>query len=169
MNLLIKEEDIQHRVKELGQKIAHDYRDTTPVLIGVLKGACIFLADLLREITIPVELDFLTVSSYDGNRSSGMVRLVSDVSLPITQRDVILVEDIIDTGRTVSYLVETLKARNPKSLVVCALLEKQKSREFNVPLTYVGFKIPSIFVVGYGLDYKSEYRNLKYIGVLNGS
>ncbi len=168
MKLLIKEEDILQKVKEIGKQINRDYRNKNPIIVGVLRGAFIFLADLLREIEIPVELDFLFISSYNGKESSGVVRITDDLSLTIEDRDVILIEDIIDTGRTISYIIENLKTRKPRSLAVCALLNKEEHRVIDVPLTYVGFTIPGVFVVGYGLDYSNKYRNLRYIGVLNG-
>lgn len=167
MNILVKEETIQQRVKELGRQINNDYRNKTPILVGVLKGAFVFMADLLREIDIPVEVDFLSIASYDGRESSGVVRLNSDLSLNIEDRDVILIEDIVDSGRTINYIIKNLKTRKPRSLAVCTLLNKKEERIVDVPLTYVGFDIPGIFVVGYGLDYLNRYRNLRDIGVLN--
>jgi len=163
---LIKEEDIKKKIKELGKEINRDYKNKNPILIGVLKGAFIFMADLLRELEIPVEIDFLGISSYEGKRSSGIVRITQDLSLNIEGRDVILIEDIIDTGRTIEYILKNLKTRNPSSIAVCTLLNKKESRIVEVPLTYVGFNIPSVFVVGYGLDYENRYRNLRDIGVL---
>jgi len=167
LNVLIKEVDIKNKVSEIGARINDEYRDKKPVLIGVLKGAFMFLADLLREIEIPVEVDFLSIHSYDGTESSGVVRITHDLSLNIEARHVILVEDIIDTGRTVNYILENLRTRRPESLAVCSLLNKESRRVVDVPLAYVGFTIPSAFVVGYGLDYSNRYRNLKYIGVLD--
>lgn len=167
MNILIKETDIKQRVMDIGRQINAEYRDRKPILIGVLKGAFVFLADLLREIEIPVEVDFLSIHSYDGSESSGIVRITHDLSLNIEDRDVILIEDIIDTGRTVNYILENLQTRKPRSLAVCALLSKETRRVMDVPLSYVGFTIPSVFVVGYGLDYGNDYRNLKYIGALD--
>jgi len=168
LNILIKEDDIMKRVKEIGQEINRDYKDKNPILIGVLKGAFVFLADLLRSIEISVELDFLSIHSYEGTQSSGIVRINSDLTLNIQDRDVIIVEDIIDSGRTISYIIENLKTRRPRSLAICTLLNKKEHRAVEVPLTYVGFNIPAVFVIGYGLDYGNNYRNLKYIGVLNG-
>lgn len=167
MNVLIKETEIQQKVQEIGKKINKEYKDRKPILIGVLKGAFVFLADLLREIDIPVEIDFLSIHSYDGSESSGVVRITHDLSLNIEDRDVILVEDIIDTGRTVSYIIENLHTRKPRSLAVCSLLNKETRRVVDVRLSYVGFTIPGVFVVGYGLDYDNRYRNLKCIGVLD--
>ena len=152
---------------ELGSRINADYKDCNPVIIGVLKGAFVFLADLLRETDIPLEVDFLSIHSYNGAESSGVVRITHDLSLNIEDRDVILVEDIIDTGRTVKYILDNLRTRKPRSLAVCSLLNKEERRVIEVSLKYVGFKIPGFFVVGYGLDYDNRYRNLKYIGVLD--
>jgi hypoxanthine phosphoribosyltransferase len=167
LDVLIKEADIKKKIKQMGGLINSDYRDKNPILIGVLKGAFVFLADLLREVNIPLEVDFLSIHSYDGTQSSGVVRITHDLSLNIEDRHVILVEDIIDTGQTVSYILDNLKTRKPLSLVVCVLLNKKERRVVEVPLAYVGFTIPGMFVVGYGLDYDNRYRNLKYIGVLD--
>jgi hypoxanthine phosphoribosyltransferase len=167
MNVLIEEKEIRKKVRELGSRINTDYKDCNPVIIGVLKGAFVFLADLLRETDIPLEVDFLSIRSYNGTESSGVVRITHDLSLNIEDRDVILVEDIIDTGRTVKYILDNLRTRKPRSLAVCSLLNKEERRVIEVPLKYVGFKIPGFFVVGYGLDYDNRYRNLKYIGVLD--
>ncbi|HEX7320242.1 MAG TPA: hypoxanthine phosphoribosyltransferase [bacterium] len=168
MNVLIKEEDVIKKVKDIGALINSDYRGKNPVLIGVLKGAFVFLADLLRELEIPHELDFLAISSYSGKTSRGIVKISADLSINIEDRDVILVEDIVDTGCTLHYILENLKTRQPRSLAVCALLNKKENRRTEIPLTYVGFTIPSVFVVGYGLDYENQYRNLRYIGVYDG-
>lgn len=167
MNTLIKEEDIAKKVKEIAGQINHDYRNKQPVCVGVLKGAFVFLADLLRLIEIPVEIDFLGIASYDGDGSTGVVRLTSDLTVNIEDREVILVEDIVDSGRTINYILDNLRTRRPRSLAVCTLLNKQGDRIVDVPLTYVGFNIPTVFVVGYGLDYDNKYRNLKYVGVLS--
>jgi hypoxanthine phosphoribosyltransferase len=167
LNVLIEEKEIQQKVQEIGKKINAEYRNRKPILVGVLKGAFVFLADLLREIDIPVEIDFLSIHSYNGSESSGVVRITHDLSLNIEDRDVILVEDIIDTGRTVSYIIENLRTRKPRSLAVCSLLNKETRRVVDVPLTYVGFTIPGLFVVGYGLDFDNRYRNLRCIGVLD--
>lgn len=165
MNILIKEDAIKKRVKELGKEINSDYKNRNPVIVGVLKGAFVFLADLLRELEIPVEIDFLGISSYEGAKSSGIVRITQDLSLKIEDRDVILVEDIVDSGRTLNYIISNLRTRRPRSIAVCAFLNKKSGRVMDVPLTYVGFNIPQLFVVGYGLDYENKFRNLKYIGV----
>jgi hypoxanthine phosphoribosyltransferase len=168
LNILLKEEDIKKRIKELGGAINNDYKHKKPILIGVLKGAFVFLADLLRELKIPVEVDFLGISSYTGTKSSGIERITQDLSLNIEDRDVILIEDIVDSGRTLDYIINNLKTRKPRSIAVCALLNKKDGRVVDVPLTYIGFNIPEVFVVGYGLDYENKFRNLKYIGVYHG-
>ncbi len=168
MNILIKEEDIKNRIKEIGTEINNDYKNKNPILIGVLKGSFVFLADLLRELEIPVEIDFLGISSYTGTKSSGIVRISQDLSLNIEDRDVILIEDIVDSGRTLDYIINNLKTKRPRSIAVCALLNKKDARVVDVPLTYIGFNIPRVFVVGYGLDYENKFRNLKYIGVYHG-
>ncbi|MEO0129480.1 MAG: hypoxanthine phosphoribosyltransferase [candidate division WOR-3 bacterium] len=168
MNILIKEEDIRKRIKEIGLEINNDYKNKNPILIGVLKGSFVFLADLLRELNIPVEIDFLGISSYTGTKSSGVVRITQDLSLNIEDRDIILIEDIVDSGRTLDYIINNLKTRKPRSIAVCTLLNKKDARVIEVPLTYIGFNIPKVFVVGYGLDYENKFRNLKYIGVYHG-
>jgi len=164
--VLITEERLRERVCELGGFISQDYRGRTPILVCILKGAFIFLADLVRSITIPVEMDFMTVSSYNLATSSGVVRIIGDLAGSIEGRDVLIVEDIIDSGLTQSYLRENLLVRRPSDLKICALLVKQVLRKIEVRVDYVGFEIPGDFVVGYGLDYSGRYRNLSYIGVL---
>ena len=168
MNVLIKEEEIIRRIKELGKEINRDYKNKNPILIGVLKGAFVFLADLLRELDMHIEIDFLGISSYNGQSSTGIVKISSDLSLNIEDRDVIIVEDIVDTGRTLRYIIDNLNTRHPRSLAVCTLLNKKEHRTIELPITYAGFNIPAVFVVGYGLDYANKYRNLRYIGVYNG-
>ncbi|MEO0095300.1 MAG: hypoxanthine phosphoribosyltransferase [candidate division WOR-3 bacterium] len=168
MRILIKEEDIVKRIKEIAKEINNDYKGKNPIVVGVLKGAFVFLADLLRELEIPVEVDFLGISSYTGTESSGVVRITQDLSLNIEDRDVILIEDIVDSGRTLEYIINNLKAKKPRSIAVCTLLNKKDARIVDVPLTYVGFNIPQVFVIGYGLDYMNKYRNLRYIGVYHG-
>ncbi len=167
MNILIKEDDIKKRIKEIGREINIDYKNKNPVLIGVLKGAFMFLADLLKEIDVPVEIDFLGISSYTGTQSSGVVRITQDLSINIEDRDIILVEDIVDSGRTIDYIIKNLRTRNPRSIAVCTLLNKKDARVVEVPLTYVGFNIPRVFAIGYGLDYENKFRNLRNIGVYN--
>src|SRR5215471_4103531 len=165
--VLISSEEIAARVADLGEAISRDYTGRAPVLVGVLKGALVFVSDLIRAITLPVSLDFMSVSSYgSGTRSSGVVRLSSDLSMSIEGRDVIIVEDIIDSGRTISYLRRNLATRHPRSLALCALLDKVARREVDVAADYVGFVIPDEFVVGYGLDHDGLLRNLRHIAVL---
>ena len=166
--VLIGEAQIRARVVELGAQISHDYRDAGEVMmVGILKGSFIFLADLARALTIPRRVDFLSISSYGmrGNKA-GALRLILDLREPIRNRDVLVVEDIVDTGHTLAYLLEMLAARHPASLKTCALVTKPSRRERDVPLDYVGFEIPDAWVVGYGLDYKDRYRTLSYIGVI---
>jgi len=166
--VLISEDELRARVAALGQAIARDYADANPVLVGVLKGALVFMADLIREMPIEITMDFMALSSYgSGTRSSGVVKLAADLSMPIDDRDVILVEDIIDTGRTVSYLKRNLETRHPRSVRLCALLDKIERREVEVDIHYLGFTIPNVFVVGYGLDHAGRYRNLPYLAVLD--
>lgn len=165
--VLIEEEPLRARIEELGRQISADYEGRDLLLVGVLKGAVFFLADLMRELTVPCEIDFMAISSYgDGIDSSGVVRILKDLDASIAGRHVLVVEDIIDSGLTLSYLMRSLSAREPASLAVCALLTKPDRREIDVPVRYVGFDIPNKFVVGYGLDYAERYRNLPYIGVL---
>jgi hypoxanthine phosphoribosyltransferase len=166
--VLIDEQALGRRVRELGAQIARDYAGRVPVLIGVLKGAVIFLADLVRAIDLPVETEFIALASYGAStRSSGIVKLTADLTTSIEGRDVVVVEDIVDTGRTLVYLLRNLETRQPRSLRVCALLDKSGRREVPVDLHYVGFAIPDQFVVGYGLDYAGLYRNLPEIAVLD--
>jgi hypoxanthine phosphoribosyltransferase len=165
--VLIPAEDLTARVGDLGRQIRADYAGRTPMLVGVLKGAVVFLADLMRAIDAPCECDFIALSSYGAStRSSGIVELTKDLSVPIEGRDVLIVEDIVDTGRTLAYLLRNLETRQPATLRVCTLLDKAARREVPVTLDYVGFQIPDEFVVGYGLDFAGLYRNLPYLGVL---
>jgi hypoxanthine phosphoribosyltransferase len=166
--ILIEEEALQARIEELGREISADYEGRDLLLVGVLKGAVFFLADLMRELSVPCEIDFMAISSYgDGTDSSGVVRILKDLDESIAGRNVLVVEDIIDSGLTLSYLIRSLAAREPASLEICALLTKPDRREIDVPVRYVGFDIPNKFVIGYGLDYAERYRNLPYIGVLD--
>lgn len=163
---VISSEELSNRVGELGRKISADYAGKNLLLIGVLKGAFLFMADLAREIEVPVEVDFMAVSSYGtATKTSGVVRILKDLDLDLTGRDVIIVEDIIDSGLTLSYLIRNLKFRHPASLAVCALLVKHGVDEQGLDLRYIGFEIPQEFVVGYGLDAAERYRNLPYIAV----
>jgi hypoxanthine phosphoribosyltransferase len=166
-DVLVDEATLRARVEELGTEISADYAGRDLLLVGVLKGAVFFIADLMRELTTACEIDFMAISSYGaGTDSSGVVRILKDLDLNIAGRDVLVVEDIIDSGLTLSYLMRTLRARGPRSLEICALLTKPDRREIDVPVRYVGFEIPNRFVIGYGLDYAERYRNLPYIGVL---
>ena len=168
--VLITQEEIAERVRELGQALSRDYAGKDPLLVGVLKGAVVFLSDLIRAVDIPLVADFIGVSRYGGSsRSSGVVKITADLSISIEDRHVVIVEDIIDTGRTISYLKRNLQTRHPASLRVMALLDKVERREVNVELDYVGFTIPNEFVVGYGLDYQGLYRNLPCIAALEES
>jgi hypoxanthine phosphoribosyltransferase len=166
--ILITEQQIQDKVRELGQRLAADYAGTELTLVSVLKGSLPFMADLMRAIPIPVQIDLMEVSSYGGNNTetSGLVRILKDLSSSIAGRDVLIVEDIIDTGLTLNYLLRYLRGKNPGSLRICALLDKPARRLVEIPIDYRGFSIPDQFVVGYGLDYGEFYRNLPFIGVL---
>jgi len=164
---LIGTEELQAKVTELGRRISEDYRGRNPLLICLLRGAVVFLSDLIRATDIPLEMDFMAISSYgDSTESSGVVRLMMDLKSNITGRDVLIVEDIVDTGRTLAYILANLRTRRPADVKVCALLSKSSRREIEVELDYLGFEIPDKFVVGYGLDYAENYRNLPFIGVL---
>jgi hypoxanthine phosphoribosyltransferase len=166
--ILIDEETLAARVAELGAEVSADYEGRDLLLIGVLKGAVFFMADLMRHLTVACEVDFMAISSYgDATDSSGIVRILKDLDINIEGRDVLVVEDIIDSGLTLSYLMRNLESREPASLEVCALLTKPSRREIDVPVRYVGFEIPNKFVVGYGLDFAERYRNLPYVGVLD--
>ena len=166
--ILIEEDVLQARVRELGAEISRDYAGRDLLLVGVLKGAVFFMADLMRELTIPCEIDFMAISSYGaGTDSSGVVRILKDLDLNISGRNVLVVEDIIDSGLTLSYLVRSLTARKPASVDICALLTKPERREVDVPVRYIGFEIPNEFVIGYGLDYAERYRNLPHVAVLH--
>ncbi|KJS15886.1 MAG: hypoxanthine phosphoribosyltransferase [Peptococcaceae bacterium BRH_c4b] len=166
--ILVREEDINSRVKELGDLISRDYRDTDGLLVvGILKGAVIFMADLVRQLTIPVKLDFMAVSSYGkASESSGVVRILKDLEHNIQGKHLLIVEDIVDTGLTLKYLKENLETRGPASLKICTLLDKPARRKVNVEVNYNGFIIGDEFVVGYGLDYNERYRNEKSIFIL---
>jgi hypoxanthine phosphoribosyltransferase len=166
-NVLLDADTISRRVVELGQEISRDYAGRDLLLIGVLKGAVFFIADLMRELEVSCEVDFMAISSYGSSTdSSGVVRILKDLDESIEGRDVLVVEDIIDSGLTLSYLLRTLRARQPRSLEVCALLTKPTRRKIEINCQYVGFEIPADFVIGYGLDFAEKYRNLPYVGVL---
>jgi hypoxanthine phosphoribosyltransferase len=166
--VLVDEEALQARIRDLGLEISDDYAGRDLLLIGVLKGAVFFMADLMRRLTVACEVDFMAISSYGGaTDTSGVVRILKDLDLNIEGRDVLVVEDIIDSGLTLSYLMRNLEAREPASLEICSLLTKPGRRRIDVPVRYVGFEIPDRFVIGYGLDFAERYRNLPYVAVLS--
>lgn len=167
IRVLLKEEEVDKRIEEIGKQISKDYEGKEVHLICVLKGGVFFTCELAKRITVPVSLDFMSVSSYGaGTVSSGVVKIVKDLDEPLEGKDVLIVEDIIDSGRTLSYLIEILQKRNPNSIRLCTLLDKPERRVVEVDVDYVGFNIPDEFVVGYGLDYDQKYRNLPFIGVV---
>lgn len=166
---LVSEQEVEERVCELGRQISEDYAGRQVHLICVLKGGVFFMCELAKRITVPVSMDFMSVSSYgDGTSSSGVVKIAKDLDEPLEGKDVLIVEDIIDSGRTLSYLIQILEKRRPRSMKLCTLLDKPERRVKPVEVDYVGFNIPDEFVVGYGLDYAQKYRNLPYIGVVEG-
>jgi hypoxanthine phosphoribosyltransferase len=168
--VLVEREELEGRVRELGEEISRDYEGRDLLLVGVLKGAIFFLSDLMRHLSVPCEVDFMAVSSYGSSTdSSGVVRILKDLDAAIEGREVLIVEDIVDSGLTLSYLYRILSAREPASVRVCALLTKPARRTVELPIDYVGFEIPNEFVVGYGLDYGERYRNLPYVAVLEGA
>ena len=167
VNVLLSEEEVDAKIKELGELISKDYAGKEIHLVCVLRGGSFFMCELAKRITVPVSLDFMSVSSYGGDtKSSGMVKIVKDLDDSIAGKDVLVVEDIIDSGRTLSYLLELLKDRKPNSLKLCTLLDKPERRVVDVDIDYTAFQVPDKFVVGYGLDYDQKYRNLPYIGVV---
>lgn len=166
LSVVIGEEDLRRRVRELGAEISRDYAGRTPVLVAVLKGSFMFLADLSRAITIPVHLDFMAITRYGAGRRGGAVRIEKDLDLAITGREVLFVEDIVDTGLTLGYLVRALQAREPAGIAVCTLLDRQARRLAKLPIRYTGFEVPDRFLVGYGLDRREEFRNLPYLAAL---
>ncbi len=167
LKIMISEEEIQKKVKEIGQRITEDYKGRDLLVVGILKGCMLFLSDLVKEIKLPLTMDFMVVSSYgSATKSSGVVRIIKDLEREIQDKDVLIIEDIVDTGLTLSYLMENLKTRNPRSVKVCSLLDKPDRRKAAVDIEYVGFTIPDEFVVGYGLDYSEVYRNLPFVCVL---
>jgi hypoxanthine phosphoribosyltransferase len=166
--ILVQADDLQRRIRELGAEITRDYQGRDLLLVCVLKGAVFFLSDLMRAIEVPCEVDFMAVASYgDSTDSSGVVRILKDLDAAIEGRDVLIVEDIVDSGLTLQYLVRNLRARGPSSLEVCALLTKPARRKAEVGAKYIGFEIPNRFVIGYGLDHAEKYRNLPYVAALN--
>jgi hypoxanthine phosphoribosyltransferase len=165
--ILVQSDDLSHRVRELAAEVSRDYEGRDLFLVGVLKGAVFFLSDLMKHLEVPCEVDFMAVSSYGSSTdTSGIVRILKDLDSPIEGREVLIVEDIVDSGLTLSYLLRTLRARNPASLEVCALLTKPERRKIELPIKYVGFEIPNRFAIGYGLDYGERFRNLPYVAVL---
>ncbi len=165
--VLLSEEEIQEKLAEMGKQITEDYQGKELLIIGVLKGAFVFMADLIRHIDVPLEVDFMAVSSYgDSTKSSGVVRILKDLDRPIENKNILIVEDIIDTGLTLSYLVSNLESRGAESVTICTLLDKPQRRKINMDIKYKGFDIPDEFVIGYGIDYAEKYRNLKEICIL---
>jgi hypoxanthine phosphoribosyltransferase len=165
--VLITEDEIEQRVAELGALISRDYKGRQPILVNILKGGIIFLSDLVRQLEVLHEIDFMSVSSYESQtESTGVVRILADLNINIEGKDVIIVEDIVDSGLTLDYIRHILLARRPKSMTICTLLDKKVKRKKEVPLDYVGFEIPDEFVIGYGLDYMQKYRNLPFVAVL---
>lgn len=168
--VLISQEQISEKISELGSKISEDYKDKHLLLVSVLKGSVVFMADLMRAITVPCEIDFMCVSSYgSGAKTSGVVKIVKDLDIKLEGLDVLIVEDILDSGLTLSYITEILAARNPNSIKICTLLDKPDRRQANIKPDYMGFVIPDAFVVGFGLDYNEKYRNLPFVGELSPS
>jgi len=166
--VLVQRDELAHRVRELGAEISADYEERDLLLVGVLKGAFFFLSDLMRVLTVPCEVDFMAVASYgDSTSTSGVVRILKDLDAPIQGREVLIVEDIVDSGLTLSYLLRMLQARDPKSVEVCALLTKPDRRKVDLPIRYTGFEIPDRFAIGYGLDYAERFRELPYVAVLD--
>jgi hypoxanthine phosphoribosyltransferase len=168
--VLLSSEEIHKKIAELGKSISTDYKDKNLLMVSILKGSIVFMADLMREVTIPARIDFMSVSSYGaGVKTSGVVKITKDLDIPIEGYDLLIVEDILDSGLTLHYIIDILKSRKPKSISICTLLDKPERRKVEVRSDYVGFNIPDKFVVGYGLDYAEKYRNLPYIGVLKPS
>ena len=168
--VLISEEELSNIVKSLGKQIAEDYKGKDLMIVSILKGSIIFMADLMRAVDIPCTIDFMAVSSYgSGTKTSGVVKIIKDLDASIEGKDLLIVEDILDSGRTLSYIKEILLARNPKSIKICTLFDKPERREADIYADYIGSKVPNEFIVGYGLDYDEHYRNLPYIGVLKES
>jgi hypoxanthine phosphoribosyltransferase len=166
LEIVIGEQELRQRVRELGAEISRDYAGRSPILVSVLKGAFVFLADLVREISIPVAVDFMAITRYGAGRRGGAVRIEKDLDLAIAGRDVLVVEDIVDTGLTLGYLMKNLGARDPAGLAVCTLLDRRARRLTKLPLRYVGFEVPDRFLVGYGLDHREDWRNLPYLAAL---
>ncbi len=168
--VLFTERQIAVMVERVGKEISRDYKDKNLLLVSVLKGSVVFMADLMRSITIPAKIDFMATSSYgSGTKTSGVVKIIKDLDIPLSGYDIVLVEDILDSGKTLSYLMELLRDRNPKSIQICTLFDKPERREVEVQASYVGSVIPDEFIVGYGLDYDEKYRNLPFVGILEPS
>ena len=167
LRVLLSEDEIREKVRELGGKITADYKNSNLMLVTVLKGAVVFLADLMRQIDVPAEIDFMVVSSYgSGVKSSGVVKIVKDLDVPLAGKDILIVEDILDSGLTLSYIKELLESRGPRSIRIATLLDKPSRRKVDLQADYIGFSVSDEFVIGYGLDYDEKYRNLPYIGIL---
>ena len=167
LRVLLSEDEIREKVRELGGKITADYKNSNLMLVTVLKGAVVLLADLMRQIDVPAEIDFMVVSSYgSGVKSSGVVKIVKDLDVPLAGKDILIVEDILDSGLTLSYIKELLESRGPRSIRIATLLDKPSRRKVDLQADYIGFSVPDEFVIGYGLDYDEKYRNLPYIGIL---
>ena len=167
LRVLLSEDEIREKVRELGGKITADYKNSNLMLVTVLKGAVVFLADLMRQIDVPAEIDFMVVSSYgSGVKSSGVVKIVKDLDVPLAGKDILIVEDILDSGLTLSYIKELLESRGPRSIRIATLLDKPSRRKVDLQADYIGLSVPDEFVIGYGLDYDEKYRNLPYIGIL---
>ena len=167
LRVLLSEDEIREKVRELGGKITADYKNSNLMLVTVLKGAVVFLADLMRQIDVPAEIDFMVVSSYgSGVKSSGVVKIVKDLDVHLAGKDILIVEDILDSGLTLSYIKELLESRGPRSIRIATLLDKPSRRKVDLQADYIGFSVPDEFVIGYGLDYDEKYRNLPYIGIL---
>ena len=167
LRVLLSEDEIREKVRELGGKITADYKNSNLMLVTVLKGAVVFLADLMRQIDVPAEIDFMVVSSYgSGVKSSGVVKIVKDLDVPLAGKDILIVEDILDSGLTLSYIKELLESRGPRSIRIATLLDKPSRRKVDLQADYIGFSVPDEFVIGYGLDYDEKYRNLPYLGIL---
>ena len=165
--VLINERELSDMVTELGRKISEDYKDKNLLMVSVLKGSVVFMSDLMRAVTIPCRIDFMSVSSYgSGIKTSGVVKIMKDLDIALEGYDLLIVEDILDSGMTLDYIIEMLQGRNPKSVKICTLLDKPERRKVNLKADYFGFTVPDEFVVGYGLDYDERYRNLPYIGIL---
>ena len=165
--IILNEEELQKKVQEIADKISKEYYDRKPVIICILRGAVFFAADLIKKITVPVEIDFMSLSSYgDSTKSSGVVRIKKDIDTDISGRDIIIVEDIVDSGLTLKYINEYFLKHNPNSIKICTLLDKPEAHKTDIEIDYVGFKVGNEFVVGYGLDFAQKYRNLPYIGIL---